>query len=209
MGRPTTKIPRDCTRCGKSFLFKPSQSKHYSNAGQFCSTKCSHSFTYTCEGCGKTKSDGYVAYQAYCGSKCQYAAKAKDPIRKKAFTMSSFITFGGKGKLDYFDNLLRSKLGTGCEYCGSTLTMDNVSIDHIEPFTTSEARKNLLIKKQMDRVSNLHIVCRSCNQQKGNLSHDKFVKLNTFLDSDPQIAAYVRKKLAQSTIMFAHSRKTR
>lgn len=209
MGRPTTQTKKTCTRCGKEFLFKTSQAKHYKNAGQFCSPECSHSFTYTCLGCGKTREDGYVAHQSYCDKKCQYAARAKDPIRKKAFTMSSFITFGGRGKLDYFDTLLRSKLGTGCSYCGTMLTLENVSLDHIEPFTTSAARKNLLIKKQMDRVSNLQIICRSCNQQKGNLSHDKFVKLNKFLDTDPEISAYVRKKLMQSTVMFAHSRKSK
>lgn len=206
MARPTTKVKNKCIRCGNEFLFKPTQVKYYKNAGQFCSVKCSHSFTYTCGGCGKKRNDGYVEHQAYCNKKCQYAARAKDPIRKKAFTMSSFITFGGKGKLEYFDNLLRSKLNTPCRYCTTLLTLENVSLDHIEPFVTTEARKNLAIKRQMDRASNLQIICRGCNQMKGNLSHENFVKLMDFLDKNPSISAYVRKKLSQSNIMWSHKR---
>lgn len=206
MGRPATKIERVCTRCGETFLFKSSQARHYANAGQFCSVKCSHSFEFTCLGCGKKRSDGYVSHQTYCNKKCQYAARAKDPIRKKAFTMSSFITYGGKGKLDYFDGLLRSKLDSPCRYCSTLLTLENVSLDHIEPFATSEARRNPLIKRQLDRSDNLQIICRGCNQMKGNLSHDDFVKLLDFLDKNPSISAYVRKKLSQSNIMWTHKR---
>lgn len=209
MGRPSLQQKRTCARCDKTFMFRASQEKHYTNAGQFCSPECAHNFSYTCLGCGKKRDDGYVAHQQYCDKKCQYAARAKDPIRKKAFTMSSFITFGGKGKLDYFDALLRKTLGTNCPYCSTTLDLKNVSLDHIVPFTTSSARKNLLIKKQMDRVENLQIICRPCNQMKGNLSHDKFVKLLSFLDTDPELRAYVVKKLRQSSIMFTHSRNTR
>ena len=187
-------------------MFKISQAKHYKNAGQYCSPECSHSFEYTCQGCGKKKTDGYVAHQTYCDKKCQYAARAKDPIRKKAFTMSSFITFGGKGKLEYFDQLLRSKLNTPCRYCGTLLTLDNVSLDHIEPFVTTAARKNPAIKRQLDRSDNLQMICRGCNQMKGILSHDNFIKLKDFLDKNPTIAAYVNKKLAQSNIMWTHKR---
>ena len=206
MSRPNKQIEKICTRCGKTFLFKESQTKYYANAGQFCTPECAHAFEFTCEGCGKTRTDGYVAHQRYCDKKCQYAARAKDPIRKKAFTMSSFITFGGKGKLEFFDALLRSKLNTPCRYCGSLLTVDNVSIDHIEPFVTTAARKNPLIKKRLDRSDNLQIICRGCNQMKGNLSHDNFVKLLDFLDKNPGISVYVRKKLSQSNIMWSHKR---
>lgn len=196
-------------RCRKQFDFNESQTKHYKNAGQFCSQECAHSFEFTCLGCGKKRTDGYVSHQQYCNKKCQYAARAKDPIRKKAFTMSSFITFGGKGKLEYFDNLLRSKLNTPCRYCTTLLTLENVSLDHIQPFTTTEARKNPIIKRQLDRTDNLQIICRGCNQMKGNLDHDNFVKLLTFLDKNPPISAYVRKKLAQSNIMWTHKRRAK
>lgn len=196
-------------RCRKQFDFNESQTKHYKNAGQFCSTECSHSFEYTCKGCGKKKKDGYVSHQSYCNKKCQYAARAKDPIRKKAFTMSSFITFGGQGKLDYFDQLLRSKLNTPCRYCGDMLTLENVSLDHIAPFTTTAARKNPAIKRQLDKIQNLQIICRKCNQMKGNLDHRNFIKLLTFLDNNPAISVYVRKKLSQSNIMWTHKRRAK
>jgi len=206
MGRPTTKVPKICETCGREFMFKPTQTKHYKNAGLFCSTECSHKYQYTCLGCGKVKNDGYVSHQAYCDRKCQYAARAKDPIRKKAFTMASFITFGGQGKLDYFDQLLRSKLGTPCEYCHTLLTLENVSLDHIKPFASSEARRNIVVKRELDKVDNLHIICRGCNQMKGNLNHDGFVKLLKFLEENPDISFYVRKKLSQSNIMWTHKR---
>ena len=41
---------------------------------------------------------------------------------------------------------------------------------------------------------------------KGNLSHEDFVKLLDFLDKNPSISAYVRKKLSQSNIMWTHKR---
>lgn len=206
MGRPTTKIIKICSRCGKEFFFKQTQAKHYKNAGNFCSVECSHSFEFTCLGCGKKRTDGYVSHQQYCDKKCRYLARSNDPIRKKAFTMSSFITFGGSGKLDYFDDLLRSKLNTTCIYCGTLLTLDNVSIDHIEPFTTTTARKNLAIKRQLDRKENLQIICRGCNQMKGKLNHNNFVKLMDFLDKNPTISEYVKSKLAQSNIMWTMKR---
>lgn len=209
MGRPNKTVKRICERCGDEFGFKESQAKHYKNAGTYCSPECSHSFTYTCKGCDKTRHDGYVAHQVYCDKKCQYAARAKDPIRKKAFTMSSFITFGGGGKLDYFDTLLREKLGTNCIYCGVILTLENVSLDHIEPFSSTAARKNPTIKRQLDKPENLQIICKDCNQQKSILSHADFVKLNTFLDQNPSIGTHVRKKLRQSNIMWSHSRATK
>ena len=206
MGRPTTQIEKTCQRCGSVFMYKPSQSNHYPSGGTFCSVECSHSHTYICKGCGKTRNDGYVKHQAYCDKTCQYAARAHEPITKKAFTMSSFITFGGKGKTEYFNAFLREKLNTPCRYCKQLLTLENVSLDHIEPFVTTSSRKNLAIKRQMDRKENLQIICRSCNQKKGNLDHDNFVKLLAFLDSNPAISAYVTKKLAQSNIMWTHKR---
>ena len=120
--------------------------------------------------------------------------------------MSSFITFGGKGKLDYFDELLRSKLNTPCRYCTTLLTVENVSLDHIEPFTTTAARKNPAIKRQLDKPTNLQMICRGCNQLKGKLNHENFIKLTDFLDKNPIISEYVRSKLAQSNVMWTMKR---
>lgn len=205
-------VEKVCKTCHKKFLYKTSQLKHFPGGGQFCSRDCSHHIQYTCVGCGKKNSDGYAPNQKYCTDShlCKYKAMQKiDPIEKKAHTMSSFITFGGKGKREYFANMLREHLNKPCRYCGSMLTLENISLDHIEPFNSTAARKNTVIKKQMDRKENLQMICRPCNQMKGTLSHDKYIKLLDFLATDIQISQYVVKKLRQSTVMYAHSRWTR
>ena len=210
MGRPSKQVLNICKRCNKEFLFKQSQENSYTNAGSFCSRRCHFGkFSYICKGCKKSFDDGYVAHQKYCSEKCKYKAKDNNPIRKKAFTMSSFITFGGKGKLDYFEGFLKQQINTPCGYCDTLLTLENVSLDHIEPFASTQARKNPAIKRQLDRKENLQIICRTCNQTKGTLSHPKYIKLLNFLQSDPEIYNYVMKKLKQSKIMFTHSRNTR
>lgn len=121
--------------------------------------------------------------------------------------MSSFITFGGQGKLEHFDKWLRDILDTPCKYCKQILTLENVSIDHIEPFGDSKARKNLLIKRQMDRIENLQIICRACNAMKGELNDKQFSLLVNFMETNPKIGEYLKKKLGQSQIMWTFKRK--
>lgn len=162
--------------------------------------------SFVCGGCGKNKIGSIN--QIYCDYQCKYKSLSKDPIAKKAYTMSSPIAFG-KGKKVYFEKLLNDSLGEPCRYCRSILSLDSVSLDHIVPFGETKLRNNKLVAKKLNVPENLQIICKRCNQMKGTLSHDKFVKLLDFMASDIEIKDYLTRKLAQSNIMWSFKRKSR
>lgn len=162
---------------------------------------------FICKACGK-KQDGWVKNQNYCNKKCKYDALGDDPIAKKAFTLFNTVSLG-KGKKEYALKAVKKSLGKPCRYCKILLTLENMSLDHITPFSETKWRTNKLVKKQLDVVANIQIVCRSCNQLKGNLPHDKFMKLLEFMDTDLEVKAYLLRKLAQSNIMWSFKRNAR
>lgn len=125
----------------------------------------------------------------------------EDLIKKKAQSISSQIVMG-KGKTEFFINLIKKNLNTPCLYCGSFLMLDNLSLDHIVPFGDSKARKNKLIRKQFDTEANLHIICKKCNLLKGDLDSDRFMKLMNFLNSDFIIRQYVTGIMSRGNLTW-------
>jgi 5-methylcytosine-specific restriction endonuclease McrA len=62
-----------------------------------------------------------------------------------------------------------------CIYCSKTPHWKEISVDHIQP----RSRDGLYER------SNLAIVCRTCNLQKGNLTGDEYKALLAFLSDWP------------------------
>lgn len=166
-----------------------------------------HSKPMNCIVCDKLFS-GYVSHQKFCSRECQYKKNYKDvePIAKKALTLSSPIAFG-PGRKEFFYNLVSASIGKHCRYCGVMMGLDNISLDHIIPFGKSELRYAKAVQKQLNVPENLQIICKKCNGIKGNLSHEKFIKLIEFLEQDIVLKDYVMKKLSQGNIMWSMKRK--
>src|SRR4030042_6369039 len=143
----------------------------------------------------------YLPHQKYCSAECSYKDTYKDldPIRKKAVTLSSCVPLG-KGKIKFFNELVRNSIGKHCIYCGDMLILENLSLDHIQPFGSVKSRYDKLIKKQLDKPENLQIICKKCNQLKGTLSHDKFLKFLTFLNTDIEIKEYIINKMSRANL---------
>ena len=171
--------------------------------------KKNHGGIIVCMVC-KKEVQGYTSTQKFCSKECQYKHNYKDvePIMKKAMTISSPVVFG-EGKRDFFYNLVKESLYKHCRYCGTILGLENISLDHIIPFGKTELRQSKLVQKQLNIAENLQIICRKCNGIKGNLSHEKFVKLLAFLDEDILLKDYIMKKLAQGNIMWSFKRKNK
>jgi hypothetical protein len=113
----------------------------------------------------------------------------------------------GKGKREFFIELVKNNLGKPCKYCKELLDLDRMSLDHITPFGKSIMRSDYLVKKKLDSKENIQIICKRCNQLKGNLPEDKFIKFMKFLETDEVLKEYVIKKIGQSTMMWSFKRK--
>ena len=139
--------------------------------------------------------------------------KISDPIRYKATTLSGSVRLG-KGKIEIMLNLINSYINRPCIFCGVMLTDKNISLDHKEPIhhTTLYDRKNKKSLKTYEelrylhRPENLQIICSDCNQIKGDLNNDNYIKLCNFLNSEPEIKNYVRKKIKASRVYFSRNR---
>lgn len=132
--------------------------------------------------------------------------KNEDPIIKKARSLSSNIT--GKGKLAMLVRMISQALQlVNCKYCATRLTLDTMSLDHIVPFGGKKERNNILIRQELDRESNLQIICKKCNNMKGDISHENFLIFNEFLNKHPILAHQLRAKLSQGSMIWNHRRK--
>lgn len=129
----------------------------------------------------------------------------KIDILKKAKSLASNIS--GKGKTDMILDKLTSAIGKPCVYCLSLLDLSNVSLDHIVPYGGRAERANPLIRKELDRDTNLQLICSKCNRAKGDISHEHFLKLNRFLDDYPILAHQLRSRLAQGSMIWTMRRR--
>jgi hypothetical protein len=125
-------------------------------------------------------------------------AREQDPIRRKAASTAANFVIEGIVKIDFFDALFRQAINTPCKYCGTILTLNNMNVDHIEPLGSRTTRRQRL----PDRPENLQVICRGCNQEKGDLSDEKYRKLLGFLSEDIELYEYVTRKLRQSALTF-------
>ncbi len=72
-----------------------------------------------------------------------------------------------------------------CEYCSQEIAPKDYSLDHRLP----------LARGGKNDYSNLHLVCKSCNSMKGQLTEEEFVLLRTFLKDKPEMEADITRRL--------------
>jgi 5-methylcytosine-specific restriction endonuclease McrA len=138
--------------------------------------------------------------------------RISDPIGALAYRLSGSLRMG-KGKAQAMRKLLTEAMGKLCEYCEiTTITIENASVDHKTPRSFQKVwdfrtRKMVYTKDEiieLDRPSNLHIVCRDCNQLKSDLTHEQFIVFMAFLKVNPEIEVNLRKRLKAAKMIFSH-----
>lgn len=78
--------------------------------------------------------------------------------------------------------------GSECKYCSKILTYKNIACDHIIP----------LAKSGKSVISNLQLICRTCNTRKGPLNEKDFSLLVDLVFELPdELSEYVMRKLAK------------
>lgn len=148
----------------------------------------------------------------YCSKRCAYENnyKGKPPLEKKAITIGANLVMGGDKKA-YLMSEMDAHIGTPCTYCGENLTLDNLTFDHKVAYKRTELRKekakNRDIRMYMDRPQNLQVICKSCNQLKGELDDDQYRRLVDFLETDPWIKIVINRRLKRSMGTFKRGRR--
>lgn len=204
-----TRVGALCRRCGSAFDYAPSQRTHYRGAGQFCSRACAEQGPVgECAVCGAAF-QGYRDNQRFCSPKCRTRRYVLfDDVERRAWSMAANL-IGYPERQAFFTALLRAALGQPCPYCEVELTLANVSLDHKEPVHHPSRRDKAATKEQRivgDRPANLHIVCRDCNQLKGNLSDGEYRALLLFFTDHPSVAQKVTQRMRQGNSVWAHKR---
>lgn len=72
-----------------------------------------------------------------------------------------------------------------CEYCFQEIAIKDYSVDHRLP----------LARGGKNDYSNLHLICKSCNSMKGQLTEEEFILLRAFLKDKPDMEADVTRRL--------------
>lgn len=170
-----------------------------------------------CVGCKKTFKK-YHKNSLTCGdSECipvqrkyQYKKSVSgDPLERKAVTLFGTIRLG-KGKKEKAIKLLKNHIGEPCVYCGIEITIENASVDHKIPRTGSKVHSRRKGKmafspdeiKELDKIENLHIVCRPCNSLKGEFTHEQYLRLLSYLDNNQDIKDTLFKRLKTGFLAF-------
>lgn len=172
-----------------------------------------------CPICGK-EFNLYRKYIITCGNKNCFLEYRKlkyknlsteNPFESKVIRLFSTIRLG-KGKKKVSTQILKDALEKPCRYCGTKINLENASVDHKEPRTQSKVynRRNKRMSysyeeiSSLDKKENLQIICRICNQRKGNFNDIEFKKLLNFLSSEPQIKDKIFKRFNMGTLFFKH-----
>jgi len=213
-------MKRNCPKCNKEILYKRKNgynlaNKHNSSCND-CRMKCLHLSNKVAREKQDYKRNSHIGKCIECGKefigpeckKCCSDACSRDhnyyvddPIVKKARTLGGCITFG-KGKTEFLTKLITNSLNKECKYCNNILTINNISLDHIIPFNTISNRKDKQISRELNVRDNLQIICKKCNQRKGNLPENEFIILLDFLKQHPILNDFVLNKLSQSNLFW-------
>jgi 5-methylcytosine-specific restriction endonuclease McrA len=108
--------------------------------------------------------------------------KSCEIFRKKYKTMENFVVIGlrynGKNvkrrTSGFAKEFLEENKNCECIYCGTKLTKENATADHIVPI--SKGGNNTQI--------NLIVCCKDCNSERGNLSFKTFMGLKNSKNKD-------------------------
>ena len=170
-----------------------------------------------CPGC-VMKFKKYSDDQICCGKKTCFVMyiknqkkeqKVSSPIIYKAWSLSGSIKFG-KGKKEFFIQLVTENINKPCPYCGTVISFENISIDHKIPRTGSKVYDRKLKHRtytpeemsELDTKDNLQVICRMCNSIKGNMSDIQYRSLLSFLDKDLPLKELIMKRLKHSYLFF-------
>lgn len=92
---------------------------------------------------------------------------------------------------DQLIDLVASSYGTKCKYCNVELTFKNYVCDHIVP----------LSRGGLSTKSNLQIICKRCNTQKGPMLEEEYLQLLQLLDTfTEESRIYAKRKLSKASI---------
>lgn len=147
----------------------------------------------------------------FCCDDCKYEYKYtnQNGLEKKLITLSSNLLIG-KGKKVKIRKLVTDALGKNCVYCGTKLSLENITIDHKEAYASSERRRpkkeNAEYRRKMDRLENLHVICRPCNQLKCDIDHGDYLRFLDFLETSEKMKASIVRRLKMANAPFGKRR---
>ena len=147
----------------------------------------------------------------YCSQACMYEANYKQlpPLKKKARVCGANLLIG-KGKTDLLMKMMAEAMEEPCKYCGTELTLENLTVDHIEPYKDNKARRNKAENKEhrkyMDRPENLQIICRDCNQLKHTFNAEQYERLLYLLKDDTVIREELFNRLRFARLAWGRGR---
>ena len=161
-----------------------------------------------CPTCGEVFRQGRQKNQKFCGYKCRLrqgqALKLTNPFEHRIWTMSNNLLLLNRRAI--VRQLVESAIGKPCPYCGVLLSIQTVSMDHKEPYGATVFRRfkaaHEATRRELDRLENLHIVCRQCNSLKGALNDAQFKKLLEFLSEDLVMKEIVLMRLRRAAVVF-------
>ncbi len=123
-----------------------------------------------------------------------HAKKIFHRLMKKSVTLKSSLKRRSKEyevkcilTVDEVRALFFQHYGQPCRYCKKVLDVSNIVCDHIYPISMGGT----------SLISNLQIICKSCNTRKGSLKDEDFQALLEFLNRHPDMKSYVLRKLAK------------
>lgn len=156
-----------------------------------------------CINCGKEING--LKQQRTCSHDCSLRERNKNPFVRKVWSISANLIMG-KGKKVIISKLLLESLGKSCKYCGEILVLENSSLDHKVPFMNSEYRRQkikfLELRKKLDRIENLQVICRKCNGLKGNFSDEQYTRLLDWLKLNPDIGTLLFSRLKMGMLIW-------
>lgn len=109
----------------------------------------------------------------------KYLAKV---MKRGESTKNSLVTRSRKAEVECFvtvediRQMLYDAYGQPCKYCGRTMTVKNMQLDHIVP----------LSKGGDSTLENLQIICKTSNAMKGSLDEENFLMLLDWLKTIPE-----------------------
>jgi hypothetical protein len=164
--------------------------------------------TSPCKHCGVGMKHYNNITPKFCSPKCRY--DALEGIERKATVLGANLLMGSGKKAWITENLI-AVLDQPCRYCGDVLTLENVTIDHKAPYSSSKKRRNKSENKEhrrfMDRRENLQFICGPCNQLKGSLDENQFDRLLAFFSKNSDMSDYIRRRLMRGLVMFGRGRR--
>ena len=108
------------------------------------------------------------------------------PFTKEEFRAHVLAALGG-----YDDGAIQ------CRYCRGFFTLADLAVDHAKPLSRGGSAG----------LDNLEYPCKSCNDRKGSMSPDEYLRLLAFLETIPLARIDVLKRLEQSVKLAASARR--